>query len=140
MTMAKLKITHPDPIDVHVGQRVKKRRKELGLNLEQLGADLSISYQQLQKYECGQNRISASRLHNIATKLEVPIEFFFEELPSPEISTSQDIQLLELRLFLQLSTEEGVALNSGFERLPDNNTRRKVVALVEAIAEGFAKR
>ena len=135
--MTKPNITHPDPIDVHVGQRVRMRRKALGLNQEQLGVALRISFQQLQKYESGRNRISASRLHSIATELEVPIDFFFEELSSPETSTCQDIQSLELKLFMQLSTEEGIALNTGFERLPDDNTRRKIVALVEAIADGI---
>src|SRR5580658_8176562 len=69
------------PIDKHVGSRVRARRKILGLSQEALGILLSISYQQVQKYEKGVNRIGASRLQEVARILEVPIGFFFEEVP-----------------------------------------------------------
>lgn len=77
--MVKPRITHPDPIDVAVGRRVQMRRIELGLNQEQLGLSLGISFQQLQKYESGRNRISASRLYSIAKELDVSIDYFFED-------------------------------------------------------------
>jgi transcriptional regulator with XRE-family HTH domain len=68
-----------DGIDAHVGERIRKRRTELGLTQEELGAGLGISYQQVQKYETGANRISAGRLFEISTALDIAIAYFFED-------------------------------------------------------------
>ena len=69
----------PDPIDVHVGQRVRARRQVLGLSQSQLGAELGVTFQQVQKYERGTNRIGSSRLFRISRVLDVPISYFFDE-------------------------------------------------------------
>ena len=71
----------PNPIDMHVGSRVRMRRMMLGMSQEKLGENLGITFQQIQKYEKGTNRIGASRLQHIATVLEVPVSFFFEDAP-----------------------------------------------------------
>ena len=71
----------PNPIDVHVGSRVRLRRNMLGMSQEKLGEALGITFQQIQKYEKGANRVGASRLQAIATVMNVPVSFFFEDAP-----------------------------------------------------------
>ena len=72
---------HPNPIDVHVGSRVRTRRLALGMSQEKLGAALGLTFQQVQKYEKGTNRISASRLQHVSRILQVPVEYLFEGTP-----------------------------------------------------------
>ena len=72
---------HPDPVDVHVGGRVRLRRTLLGLSQEKLGNALSLTFQQIQKYERGANRIGSSRLYQLSRILEVPVSFFFDDMP-----------------------------------------------------------
>ena len=72
----------PNPIDVHVGNRVRMRRMLVGLSQEKLGDSLKLTFQQVQKYEKGSNRISASRLYQIAQVLGVPVQFFFDDVPA----------------------------------------------------------
>src|ERR1700752_5241949 len=76
----------PNPIDVHVGSRVRFRRMLLGMSQEKLGEKLGLTFQQIQKYEKGINRIGASRLLDLAQVLGVPVQFFYEEAPSGESS------------------------------------------------------
>jgi transcriptional regulator with XRE-family HTH domain len=78
----------PNPIDVHVGSRIWQRRKMLGVSQEQIGEALGVSFQQVQKYEKGTNRISASRLQHTARMLTVPVSFFFEDAPGAEVATA----------------------------------------------------
>ena len=78
----------PNPIDIHVGSRVRLRRTMQSMSQEKLGDSLGITFQQIQKYEKGANRIGASRLQNIATVLNTPIAFFFEDAPSGDGTTS----------------------------------------------------
>lgn len=73
----------PHPKDVHVGQRIKERRLVVGITQEALGAAVGVSFQQMQKYERADNRVSAGRLHDIALALKVPVSYFFEELEAP---------------------------------------------------------
>src|SRR5262245_30468310 len=74
----------PNPIDVHVGSRVRFRRMLLGMSQEKLGEKLGLTFQQIQKYEKGINRIGASRLFDLAQVLGVPVQFFYEEAPAGE--------------------------------------------------------
>src|SRR5205085_12524775 len=74
----------PNPIDKHVGSRVRMRRMMLGMSQEKLGGALHLTFQQVQKYEKGTNRIGASRLQQISHILQVPVSFFFEGAPAPE--------------------------------------------------------
>src|SRR6185295_19352017 len=77
----------PNPIDIHVGSRVRLRRMMLGMSQEKLGEQLGITFQQIQKYEKGTNRIGASRLQHISTVLSVPVSFFFEDAPGTPNAT-----------------------------------------------------
>ncbi len=73
----------PNPIDIHVGSRVRLRRNMLGMSQEKLGEKLGLTFQQVQKYERGANRVSASRLFDLSRVLDVPISFFFDDMPEP---------------------------------------------------------
>lgn len=79
----------PNPIDIHVGSRVRLRRNMLGMSQEKLGEHLGITFQQIQKYEKGTNRVGASRLQAIASVLKVPVAFFFEDAPGPEAAATR---------------------------------------------------
>ncbi|MEM8798294.1 MAG: helix-turn-helix domain-containing protein [Pseudomonadota bacterium] len=124
----------PNPIDVHVGSRVRLRRMMVGMSQERLGESLGITFQQVQKYEKGTNRIGASRLQSIATVLGVPISFFFEDAPNPsgdnagtELKNSQHV--VEF-----LSSLEGLQLNRAFSRIEDARIRRRIIDLVSSLA------
>ena len=79
----------PNPVDLHVGARIRLRRKTIGISQEQLSYALGLTFQQVQKYENGQNRVSASKLWDIARKLEVDVQWFFEGLETGAASTAQ---------------------------------------------------
>jgi transcriptional regulator with XRE-family HTH domain len=126
----------PNPIDRHVGSRVRMRRMLAGVSQEKLGEALGLTFQQVQKYEKGSNRISASRLQQIAQMLEVPVAFFFEGAPTgaaPEGGFADMAATSYVSDFL--ATSEGVQLTKAFVRIRNPRVRRRVVELVEALAE-----
>jgi transcriptional regulator with XRE-family HTH domain len=127
----------PNPIDTHVGSRVRMRRMMLGMSQEKLGEHLGITFQQIQKYEKGTNRIGASRLQHIATVLQVPVSFFFEDAPSTPTEQptgfSEDRPAAYVTSFL--TSSEGLALNRAFVRIKNGQLRRRIVDLIEAMAE-----
>src|SRR5215471_15110051 len=125
----------PNPVDKHVGSRVRMRRMMLGMSQEKLGDGLGLTFQQVQKYEKGVNRIGASRLQHMSHLLQVPVPFFFEgaphlqgqpqgvgEAPSPAY------------VFDFLATIDGLALTKAFMRIKAPELRRRIVALVEEMA------
>lgn len=123
----------PNPVDVHVGSRLRMRRMMLSLSQEKLGEALGVSFQQIQKYEKGANRIGAGRLQEVAQKLEVPISYFYEDMPGSErqdgfseVGTSYVSDLL--------TTQDGMELTRAFLKIDDPQVRRRVVDLVRAIA------
>ena len=118
-------------IDKHVGTRVRMRRMLIGMSQEKLGEALGITFQQIQKYEKGSNRIGASRLHHIASVLGVDVEFFFQGVPAAP--GSEGTTRVSLADFLALP--ESDRLVQTFSRLPED-ARRKVVGLVELLASG----
>jgi transcriptional regulator with XRE-family HTH domain len=127
----------PNPIDKHVGSRVRMRRMMVGMSQEKLGDALGLTFQQVQKYEKGTNRIGASRLQQISSILQVPVAFFFEG--APQASNDDNI---ELRLdgapspaYVSdfLATSDGLALTKSFMRIKDAKLRRRIVDLVEQI-------
>jgi transcriptional regulator with XRE-family HTH domain len=125
----------PNPIDRHVGSRVRMRRMMLGMSQEKLGDALDLTFQQVQKYEKGTNRIGASRLQSIAHLLQVPVAFFFEGAPSGAgqvAGTGEAPSPAYVSDFL--ASSEGLALTKAFMRIRDPKIRRRVVDLVEAIA------
>ena len=125
---------NPNPIDRHVGSRVRMRRMIVGMSQEKLGEALGLTFQQVQKYEKGTNRIGASRLQQIAKVLGVPIEFFFEGAPhvSSQGVVSSDVAPGYVADFL--STSEGVQLTRAFVRITDPKVRRRLISLVKAMA------
>lgn len=126
----------PNPIDIHVGARVRMRRMMLSMSQERLGEQLGVTFQQVQKYEKGSNRIGASRLQQIARVLQVPVSFFFEDAPSdaPVEGFAEAPSASYVTDFL--TSGEGLALTRAFVRISDPAVRRRVIDLVEAIAAG----
>ncbi|CAK09128.1 helix-turn-helix domain-containing protein [Rhizobium johnstonii] len=123
-----MKAKSPNSIDVYVGNRVRVRRKTLGMTQNGLAELLGITFQQIQKYEKGTNRIGASRLQRISEILRVPVGFFFENGGSGPIDGATN----ELNSFL--SSKEGLALNKAFIAIEDPNIRQKLVALAKSLA------
>jgi transcriptional regulator with XRE-family HTH domain len=129
-------VKKPNPIDIHVGSRVRLRRTMLGQSQEKLGNALGITFQQIQKYEKGANRIGASRLQQIANVLTVPVAFFFEDAPSgTQLVTGMAEENSTTYVVDFLSSSEGLQLNRAFVRISDPKVRRKIVDLVKALGD-----
>jgi transcriptional regulator with XRE-family HTH domain len=127
----------PNPIDKHVGSRVRMRRMMLSMSQEKLGDALGLTFQQVQKYEKGTNRIGASRLQQISLILQVPVAFFFEGAPTLSL---QEAELGEAPSPTYVSdflaTSDGLALTKAFMRIKEPRLRRRIVDLVEEISGG----
>ena len=120
-------------IDKKLGQRVRTRRLEIGMSQEKLAELLGVTFQQVQKYEKGVNRIAASRLHDIAASLDVPIAKFFEGLggrASTGVAENSRDYIDDA-----LATPEGTELMSLFASIKSRKVRRQVVELVKALTE-----
>jgi transcriptional regulator with XRE-family HTH domain len=125
----------PNPVDTHVGSRVRLRRMMLGMSQEKLGEQLGITFQQIQKYENGTNRVGASRLQHIARVLQVPVSFFFEDAPGGSPNNEGFAEASPGSFLVDfLSTSDGLQLNRAFVRIEDAKVRRKIVDLVRALA------
>lgn len=136
--MARYKIEsarRPDPIDSHVGNRLRLRRKMLNLSQEKLADRLGITFQQVQKYEKGTNRIGASRLYQLARVLEVPVAYFFPE-PDEQTAAGMSEEAAPDYVMDFLSSSEGIELNRAFAQIRDPKVRRRVIDLVRSIAAG----
>jgi transcriptional regulator with XRE-family HTH domain len=125
----------PNPIDKHVGSRVRMRRMMLGMSQEKLGDALGLTFQQVQKYEKGTNRIGASRLQQISHILQVPVAFFFEGAPMLQ-GSSERMNEAPSPAYVSdfLATSDGLSLTKAFMRIKEPRLRRRIVDLVEAIA------
>ncbi len=128
----------PNPIDIHVGRRVRQRRKTLGVTQERLAEDLGLTFQQVQKYERGANRVSASKLYEIARSLRTSIGYFFEGLADP--STAYDMPGMAESNTEQFVTEflmtpEGLELAELFPKIRRARVRRRVLDLVRSMAD-----
>jgi transcriptional regulator with XRE-family HTH domain len=127
----------PNPIDKHVGSRVRMRRMMLSMSQEKLGDALGLTFQQVQKYEKGTNRIGASRLQQIAQILQVPVSFFFDGAPHlPGAARNEGMGEAPSPAYVSdfLATSDGLALTKAFMRISDSKLRRRIVDLVEQIA------
>lgn len=126
----------PNPIDRHVGARVRMRRLLVSMSQERLGEALGITFQQIQKYEKGANRIGASRLQQISKILGVPVEFFFDGAPSGGVGLAVGFGELPQPSFVSdfMATSEGVQLTRAFVKISDVQVRRRLIDLVEALA------
>lgn len=129
---------HPNPVDIHVGTRVRLRRILLGISQEKLGEQLGLTFQQVQKYEKGSNRISASRLFQISQILQVPPQFFFDDMPqesSPTGGSGASNGFDQSGVLDFLNSSEGLQLNKAFAEIRDPTVRRKLVELLKILAE-----
>ena len=130
----------PNPVDIHVGSRVRFRRMLLGMSQEKLGERLGLTFQQVQKYEKGVNRIGASRLFDLSHVLQVPIQFFYEEAPGNTDHQAADRghgsadRSAESYIVEFLNTRDGLELNRAFVRIGDVKVRRAIVDLVRSLA------
>jgi len=126
----------PNPIDKHVGSRVRMRRMMLSMSQEKLGDALGLTFQQVQKYEKGTNRIGASRLQAIANILQVPVSFFFEGAPhTPGYPSGLGEAPSPAYVSDFLATSDGLSLTKSFMRIKNSKLRRRIVDLVEQIAD-----
>ncbi len=116
----------PEPVDVHVGNRVRLRRTLLGMNQTQLGEAVNLTFQQVQKYERGTNRISASRLFQFALILDVPVSYFFDDLDEGSRRGRPDDIMLK---------RETLEFVRAYYRISDPAARKRLVGLTRAIAD-----
>ena len=130
-------MTRRDPnfVDVHVGGRMRMRRLLLGMSQEKLGELLGITFQQVQKYEKGANRISASRLYYGAKILGVPVQFFFEELPGVEAHGGMGEARQEDAVLSALMNVEGITLAKAFRDAGSVNKRKLIATIARIISE-----
>jgi transcriptional regulator with XRE-family HTH domain len=122
----------PNPTDQHVGSRVRVRRLMLSMSQQKLGDALGLTFQQVQKYEKGTNRIGASRLQHISNILQVPVSFFFEGGPDKIRIGDEAPSLAYVNDFLLSS--DGLAVIAAFQKIKKAKLRRYIVNLVEQIA------
>lgn len=132
MSMTK---SSPDPVDIHVGARVRLRRTLLGMSQEKLGKALGLTFQQVQKYERGANRIGSSRLFQLSRILDVPVSFFFDEM-LPETTrkaegmAEDNNQVFEVD---KLSRRETLELVRAYYKITDPTVRKKIFEMVKAV-------
>ncbi|HEV2303659.1 MAG TPA: helix-turn-helix transcriptional regulator [Stellaceae bacterium] len=129
----------PNPVDVHVGSRVRLRRNMLGLSQEKLGEAIGLTFQQVQKYERGANRIGASRLHDLSRVLDVPVSFFFDDMDpvrAPAIPAGFAEPPGEAFDADPLHKRETVDLVTAYYRIGDPLVRRRLFDLAKALAAG----
>ena len=118
----------PHPVDIHVGLRLRLRRNMLGMSQDDLGKQVGITFQQIQKYERGIDRVSASRLWEFAQILNVPEDYFFEGLEGNKTSGDSDCQLL--------NSKESQKLIKAYYDIPEPEVRHKIRNLIRCLAEG----
>lgn len=129
----------PHPIDVHVGGRVRLRRTMLGMSQDKLADSLGLTFQQIQKYEKGVNRIGASRVFEISHVLGVPIQFFFDDF---DVESGRSYGFAEqgpddgMAMMELLNTPEGVQLCKHFSSIKDPKIRKRVLELVKSLSNG----
>ncbi len=133
----------PNPIDVHVGSRVRLRRLLVGMSQEKLGEQLGLTFQQVQKYEKGTNRIGASRLYEVSRILNVPVQYFYEEMADNDAHAPGGEQAFaegDSAPFVMdfVSSSEGLQLNRAFVEIRDPAVRRGIVDMLKALAKSQA--
>lgn len=133
----------PDPIDIHVGSRIRLRRKMLGFSQERLGAALGLTFQQVQKYERGTNRAGASRLHELSKILDVPISFFFDDqdpVRAPAVSPGFAEEEASAYRPDPMQQRETIELVDAFSDIPDQRIRRRLFQLLQTLASEPVRR
>ena len=129
---------HPNPVDIHVGKRVRLRRTLLGISQEKLGKAINLTFQQVQKYERGTNRIGSSRLYQLSQVLDIPVSYFFDDLPI-EITAKKSSGLGDVKVASfqgdPLVKRETLELVRAYYRITDPRVRRQVFELIKAVAK-----
>lgn len=128
------KAEKPNPVDVHVGARVRLRRTLLGMSQEKLGDAIGLTFQQVQKYERGANRIGASRLYELARVLDVPVSYFFEEFGEAGPSGGLSEQVAEPYQSNPMMKRETLELVRAYLRIADPQIKRRLFDLAKALA------
>ncbi len=134
----------PNPVDVHVGARVRLRRTLLGMSQEKLGDAIGLTFQRVQKYERGANRIGSSRLFDLSRVLDVPINFFFDDMPAAVASSSpaQSRGMAEEPVSYELdpmAKRETLELVRAYYKISDPNTRKRLFELAKAVGAASEK-
>ena len=129
---------HPNPVDIHVGKRVRLRRTLLGISQDKLGRAINLTFQQVQKYERGTNRIGSSRLYQLSQVLDIPVSYFFDDLPI-EITAKKSPGLVDVKVASfqgdPLVKRETLELVRAYYRITDPRVRRQVFELIKAVAK-----
>jgi transcriptional regulator with XRE-family HTH domain len=125
----------PNPIDVHVGDRIRRRRRALGISQDKLAEQLDLTFQQVQKYERGANRVSASKLYQIACALQASLVYFFEGLPDPIQPAGVSEGAATPFVHDMPLTPEERELTAMLSRIQSRRVRRKLLDLVRSLAE-----
>lgn len=126
----------PRPVDVHVGQRLRQRRTLLGMSQEKLGEAVGLTFQQIQKYERGANRIGASRLYQLSQVLDVSIEYFFDDMPGEVKKTRGDYAAPDAPIDIggdPMARRETLELVRAYYRIEDPKVRKRVFELTKSI-------
>jgi transcriptional regulator with XRE-family HTH domain len=126
-----------NPIDVQVGNRVRIRRMLIGMSQERLGDLLGLTFQQVQKYEKGVNRIGAGRLFEMSRILNVPVDFFYEGVSAAPLGTGEGNGAPVMEF---VSSGEGLQLSLAFMKIKDGKVRKRVLDLVKSLAEEEAQK
>ena len=133
----RVKTGKPNPVDIHVGSRVRLRRTMLGMSQEKLGEAIGLTFQQVQKYERGANRIGASRLFELSRVLDVPVSFFFDDMPldaGPPTEHPHDGEDAEMVDLDPMAKRETLELVRAYYRISDSSVRKKGFELAKALA------
>ena len=137
----RIKLVRPRPVDAHVGARVRLRRTMLGMSQEKLAQALGLTFQQVQKYERGTNRVGSSRLYELSKILDVPIQFFFDEMPAEIAATARGGNggFAEAAADYQpdtLAKRETLELVRAYYRIKSPRVRKKVFDLAKTLGKG----
>jgi transcriptional regulator with XRE-family HTH domain len=134
---------YPNPIDVHVGGRIRLRRTLLGMSQEKLGEAIGLTFQQVQKYERGANRVGSSRLFDLARVLDVPISYFFEDMPN-SVQEKSPSKLMGMSTPPAMEYEpdpmakrETLELVRAYYKIPDPAIRKRIFELTKSVAKGL---
>ncbi len=131
----------PHPVDIHVGSRVRMRRTLLGMSQEKLGDALGLTFQQVQKYERGANRVGASRLFQISRILDVPVSFFFDEMAAESATASAGLaEEAAPSSFDPMAKRETLELVRAYYRIADPRVRKRIFELTKAVAGTVRRR
>jgi transcriptional regulator with XRE-family HTH domain len=129
----------PNPVDLHVGARIRLRRRMQGVSQEKLADALGLTFQQVQKYERGANRVSASKLYEIAAALRAPVAYFFDGLADPTGDELDGVRVAaaseESTVHSFLMTPEGLELAKLFPNIAPGLVRRRLLELVRSLAD-----